>query len=319
MPTLQHFLFLFMDGIGFGADDPTTNPFAAARMPNLQALLGGRRLVRGVVPLETERATLLDLDAGLGVDGLPQSATGQAALVTGKNVPHLIGEHYGPKPNKAVADIVKADNLFIQLTQRGYEACLLNAYPQRYFEAIESGLRLYSSIPLAVTSAGITLKTADDLKAGEAFSVDFTGHGWREQLGYKDSPLMDASAAGRRLAAVTAHYDLAFFDFWVSDFVGHHQDMKGAVRLLESFDAVFGGLLTAWEDDKGLILITSDHGNMEDLGTRHHTLNLVPALVVGSRELREKFCAGLKDLTDVTPAILQFYPEKQTTESRRMN
>lgn len=306
----MHFLFLFMDGVGFGEDNPETNPFSAARMPNLTALLGGHRLVKGVAPLETERATLLELDARLGVDGLPQSATGQAGLVTGKNVPQLVGEHYGPKPNKAVAEIVRQDNLFIQLTQCGYKACLLNAYPQGYFDGIASGHRLYSDIPLAVTSAGIALKTADDLNAGEAFSVDFTGHGWREQLGYKDSPLLEAPAAGSRLTAMTVKYDLAFFDFWVSDFVGHHQDMKGAVRLLENFDAVLGGLLEAWYDEQGLILITSDHGNMEDLGTRHHTLNAVPALVVGAKKLREDFCVGLKDLTDVMPAILQFYPEK---------
>lgn len=304
------FLFLFMDGIGLGEGDPETNPFVAARMPNLQTLLGGKRLVKGVALLETERATLLELDASLGMPGLPQSATGQAALVTGKNVPQLVGEHYGPKPNKAVAEVVRQDNLFIQLTQRGYKACLLNAYPQRYFEAIASGHRLYSAIPLAVTSAGIALKTADDLKAGEAFSVDFTGHGWREQLGYKDTPLQEEKAAGRRLAAVTSTYDLAFFEFWPSDFVGHHQDMKGAVRLLESFDAVLGGLLAAWEDEKGLIFITSDHGNMENLTTRHHTLNKVPGLVIGSKELRRRFCEGLKDIVGVTPAILMFYPNK---------
>ncbi|HEX9596925.1 MAG TPA: hypothetical protein VF982_08615 [Anaerolineales bacterium] len=304
----MRFLFLFMDGIGLSDENSETNPFATVHMPNMQALLGDKRMVKGWAPLETERATLLELDASMGVDGLPQSATGQAALVTGKNVPQLVGEHYGPKPNKAVAEIVRQDNLFIQLTQRGYRACLLNAYPQRYFDGISSGHRLYSAIPLAVTSAGIALKTAEDLTGGEGFSVDFTGQGWREQLGYKDSPLMEAPAAGRRLAAVTAKYDLAFFDFWVSDFVGHHQDMKGAVRLMESFDAVFGGLLAAWDDDKGLILITSDHGNMEDLSTRHHTLNPVPALVIGAKGLREKFCKYLKDLADVAPAILRFYP-----------
>lgn len=119
---------------------------------------------------------------------------------------------------------------------------------------------------------------------------------------------MEAPAAGRRLAAVAAKYDLAFFDFWVSDFVGHHQDMSGSVRLLENFDAVLGGLLEAWEEEKGLILITSDHGNMEDLETRHHTLNPVPALVIGAKNLRMEFCKDLKDLVGVTPSILQFYP-----------
>jgi hypothetical protein len=47
---------------------------------------------------------------------------------------------------------------------------------------------------------------------------------------------------------------------------------------------------------------------MEDLSTRHHTTNPVPALVIGSRVLRDRFCVDLHNLADVTPAILQFYP-----------
>jgi 2,3-bisphosphoglycerate-independent phosphoglycerate mutase len=304
----MHFLFLFMDGIGFGADDPESNPFVAARMPVLQSLLGGKRMVKGVAPLETERATLLELDANLGVEGLPQSATGQGALVTGKNISRTIGEHYGPKPTKEIAAIIREDNLFVTLNKRGYKSTLLNAYPQRYFDVIASGRRLYSAIPLAVTSAGIPLMTAEDYYAGKAFSVDFTGHGWRTQLQYDDAPLMEADAAGRKLAEVTRYYDLAFFEYWPSDYAGHHQDRESAIAQLESFDAVLGGLLAAWDDDTGLILLTSDHGNMEDLSTRHHTTNPVPALVIGSKPLRDQFCAGLKDLTHVTPAILQFFP-----------
>ncbi|MEX1071926.1 MAG: hypothetical protein WEC37_04795 [Anaerolineales bacterium] len=304
------FLFLFMDGIGLGENDPKTNPFAVAKTPNLDKLLGGKRMLKGVPPVETEQATLLALDASLGVAGLPQSATGQAALVTGKNVPQLVGEHYGPKPNKAVAVVVQESNVFMELKNRGYRSALLNAYPQGYFDAIESGKRLLSAIPLAVTSAGIALKTAEDYFAGDAFSVDFTGQGWRKNLGYKDAPLMDTVAAGRKLAEVTASYDFAFFEFWPSDIAGHHQDWDGAVSLLENIDAMLSGLLEVWNQEEGLILITSDHGNMEDLSTRRHTENQVPALVIGAKELRAKFCANLKDVSNVTPAILQFYPAK---------
>lgn len=77
---MMRFVFLFVDGIGLGEDNPETNLFAAAKMPNLASLLGGRRLINGAAPLETERATLLELDANLGVDGLPQSASGQACV-----------------------------------------------------------------------------------------------------------------------------------------------------------------------------------------------------------------------------------------------
>ncbi len=59
----MRFLFLFVDGLGLGADDPQVNPLAAAAMPALQAMLGGRRLLKGDLPVETGRATLLALDA----------------------------------------------------------------------------------------------------------------------------------------------------------------------------------------------------------------------------------------------------------------
>jgi 2,3-bisphosphoglycerate-independent phosphoglycerate mutase len=92
--------FFFLDGVGLGADDPATNPLSATEMPNLQALLSGQKLVAASAPNESSQATLLALDACLGVPGLPQSATGQASLLTGINVPAKIGYHYGPKPNQ---------------------------------------------------------------------------------------------------------------------------------------------------------------------------------------------------------------------------
>ncbi len=305
------FLFLFMDGVGLGPDDPASNPLAAAHMPHLHALLGGRKLVAGAAPLETERATLLALDPNLGVAGLPQSATGQAALLTGRNIPEAVGEHYGPKPNPPVADEIRKGTLFSELGGRGYTAALLNAYPQGYFDSIQSGKRLYSAIPLAVTEAGLELKTQTDLDNGTALTADFTGEGWRQFIGPKDMPVLEGPAAGQALADLVRAYDFAFFEYWFSDYAGHRQDAPEAIRLLESFDNVLGGLLAAWEDDAGLILLTSDHGNLEDLATRRHTANPVPGLVIGAPALRGQFCANLHTLADVAPAILQFYPPRE--------
>jgi len=159
---MTRLLMLFMDGVGLGDPDPGRNPLAAASMPTLERLLAGRRMTRSAVPFEGDEASLLAVDACLGVPGLPQSASGQAALLTGRNVPAEIGEHYGPKPNPAIIAILQQDNLFLQARARGLSAALLNAYPPRYFEAIRTRRRIYSSIPLAVTAAGIALRTAED-------------------------------------------------------------------------------------------------------------------------------------------------------------
>jgi 2,3-bisphosphoglycerate-independent phosphoglycerate mutase len=148
-------LFIFLDGIGLGENNPETNPLARAKMPNLNALLDGRSLVKDSAPFDGEHASLLALDAGVGVDGLPQSATGQAMLLTGKNISAELGYHYGPKPNPEVAAYLDGETIFSKCIAAGKRAALLNAYPPRYFQGIDSGKRLYSSIPLAVTNAGL--------------------------------------------------------------------------------------------------------------------------------------------------------------------
>jgi hypothetical protein len=299
-------LFLFMDGVGLGADDPINNPFTRADTPTLQQLLGGKRLIATSAPYSGSRASLLPLDACLGVDGMPQSATGQATLLTGQNVPAALGYHYGPKPNHLIATYLQNGNIFNALRKNGKRAGLINAYPSRYFEGISSGKRMYSAIPLAVTGAGIALKTEVDLFQGNAIAADFTAQGWRDVLHMPDTPVVTTFQAGERLATIAQDYDLAFFEYWLSDYAGHHQDMTQALTLLESFDSVLAGLLGQWDDNEGLILITSDHGNIEDLSTRRHTRNPVPAIVIGRSDHRERFSAGLSSLVDISPAILQF-------------
>jgi 2,3-bisphosphoglycerate-independent phosphoglycerate mutase len=300
----MNILFIFLDGVGLGANDASANPFARTEMPALQQLLGGEKLLAGVAPRHGDRATLLALDASLGVAGMPQSATGQATLMTGVNVPAELGYHYGPKPNAPVAEFLRNGNLFNTLKKSGCQAALLNAYPPAYFNAIESGRRLFSAIPLAVNSAGIPLKNAQDLADGRALSADFTSQGWRENLGFKDVALLTPQQAGGRLSSLAKEIDFAFFEYWLSDYAGHHQDMDQAIGLLEVFDGVLEGLLADWDDSKGLVLITSDHGNMEDMSTRRHTQNPVPALVIGATDLRRRFTNKLNNLADVAPAII---------------
>lgn len=294
-------LFIFLDGIGLGENNPDTNPFARARMPILNELLEGRTLLRDAAPFQGERASLLAVDPAVGVSGLPQSATGQAILLTGINIPADLGYHYGPKPNPEVAAYLKEATLFSRFSKEGRRTSLLNAYPPRYFDGIDSGKRLYSSIPLSVINAGLSLFRHEDLFAGRALSADFTGEGWRTMLGFADAPVMDADQAGQKLASLAKEYDFSLFEYWASDYAGHKQQMDRAVHLMETFDAVLGGLVNAWED--GLILVTSDHGNMDDLSTRKHTDAPVPALVIGDKTAREDFTRNMQDLTDIAPAI----------------
>ncbi|MEP0807364.1 MAG: metalloenzyme domain-containing protein [Chloroflexota bacterium] len=298
-------LFIFMDGIGLGGNDPQVNPLARAEMPNLLRLLEGKRLTADNAPFRGELATLLAIDPAVGVEGLPQSATGQAVLLTGRNIPRELGYHYGPKPNPQVAAYLNGETLFSQCVRHGKKSALLNAYPPRYFHGIDSGKRLYSSIPLAVTNAGLPLFTEKDLYEGRALSADFTGEGWRTMLGFSDAPLMTPQAAGRKLVSLALEYDFSMFEYWASDYAGHKQDMETAVRLMETFDGVLGGLIESGMWNELLVVVTSDHGNMEDLSTRKHTAAHVPALVMGNKTAREEFTRGMTNLTHIAPAIWQ--------------
>ena len=295
-------LFLFLDGIGLGEENPETNPFLRANMPYLESLLGGKKMTRSAAPFEGDSITLKAVDPNLGVKGLPQSATGQAVLLTGVNIPAELGYHYGPKPNPEVAQYLNGHTIFSRTVNAGKKAALLNAYPPRYFDGIDSGKRLYSSIPLALTNAGLSLFTEKDFFAGTALSADFTGEGWRDFLGFADAPLFHPETAGVNLGELAKQYDFSFFEYWASDYAGHKQDMPWAIKQLEVFDGVLKGLLANWQGEDGLILLTSDHGNMEDLGTRKHTAAQVPLLLFGDKTKRDAF-ANVSDLTGIAPAI----------------
>ena len=72
---------------------------------------------------------------------------------------------------------------------------------------------------------------------------------------------------------------------------------------MERFDDVLKGLLETWRDEDGIILLTSDHGNMEDLSTRRHTAANVPLLLFGDKNQRREFQKDIHDLTGIAPAI----------------
>jgi hypothetical protein len=299
-----HVLIFFIDGVGLGPNDPATNPFAAAQLPNLTALLGDKWYIERAQPVYSERATLIPTDANLGMDGRPQSATGQAAILTGRNVPALIGRHWGPWPVEPVADIIRQGTLFSQAIEAGKRTTLLNPYPQRYFDTIASGKRMYSSVTLAAAEAGVRFLTVDDLRAGLAVSPGFTNDGWRTELGVTDMPLLTPAEAGERLARLAQAHDFAFFDHWLTDIRGHRGSLEEAVAHVEMIDAVIGGMLAAWDDAQGLLIITSDHGNIEDKERRTHTRNLVPTILVGPDHRQRS--AEITDLTHIAPLVRTF-------------
>lgn len=293
-------LMIFLDGVGLGVNDPAVNPLARASMPQIATLLGGPLVLNGAVR-ETDRATLIATDACLGVDGAPQSATGQTTLLTGVNAARELGRHWGPHPNEPLRQIISRDSIFRKLHESGNRGAFANAYPERYFAEVARGKRGLSATGLAARAGGLRLRDHNDLRAGQALSAFFTNRGWRDVLGYTDLPDMTLEQAGRQLAALAAAHDFTLFEHYHTDICGHHRDWAEAMQTLEAFDAFLSGVLGAMPDNM-VVIITSDHGNIEDLTERGHTRNPVPTLLIGAA--RRVLAGRIAGLADLTPAIV---------------
>jgi hypothetical protein len=299
---------LFLDGVGLGENDPGLNPLVAGNYPILTDLLEGAPLVAATGRLTTQQVELIPTDAQMGIAGRPQSATGQAAILTGINAPQRLGEHYGPRPDHRVRGVIDEGNLFRGVQEQGQHFYFCNAYPSGYFAAVARGKRLLSAIPYAATSAGQALLNASDLRDGRAIAADFTNRSWRSHLGYADTPEYTPEEGGALLWQLAQPYDFTFFEHWHSDELGHHKDVSGAIANFEVFDGFLGGLLAAAALDETLMIVASDHGNVEDCSHGKHTENPALTLLLGAQ--RQAAAARIHALTDFAPVVLEFLSGK---------
>jgi hypothetical protein len=308
-----HILFLFLDGVGIGRKDGAVNPLFAARMPALTALLGGELPSLHHRSHTAENASVIPLDATLGVEGLPQSGTGQTALFTGINAPRLIGKHFGPHPYSTLRPVIEAHNIFRRVQQAGLRPCFANAFPQKFFDYFATRQTRLSVTALSCTYAGMPLRREEDIRDHRGLSADITGEGWPKgaQPGIE---LITPHEAGTRLAGLAASYAFVLFEYWKTDHAGHDRNMAEAVMVLERFDGLLEGVLENLDPSGTMIVMTSDHGNIEDLTVKTHTRNPVPLIIAGClhREVTARVChygGRAPDLTHVLPALMEVFQD----------
>ncbi len=295
-------LFIFIDGVGLGKNEPN-NPFANAETPGLADILGGKRLTEESAGYVGPQASLLGLDATLGVPGLPQSATGQASIFTGINAPAFLGSHLNGFPEQKLRRLLSVKGLFRQLKGKGFRVVFANAYRPSFFEHLRRGLpgNRYSCSTLITYYGGLPFYSLNDLKAGRALYMDITND-ILQRMGF-DVPLITPEEGASRLAEISCGNDFCLFEYFLSDLAGHMADRPEAGRIVNILDRFIGTLAEEIDSEETLLVVTSDHGNLEDLSSRDHTHNQVPALLVGDPGLRRFLQPGLKDLTDLFPAV----------------
>jgi 2,3-bisphosphoglycerate-independent phosphoglycerate mutase len=285
-------LLFFIDGLGIGERGPQ-NPLDGLTDAEPLAIF------RGEIPRTPSDGIVVPTDARLGVEGRPQSASGQTTILTGINAPGLLGYHKQGFPNAAMLEIIRDHSIFLQLTRAGIAPITFaNTYTQRFFDERP---RWVSATTAAVEAAALPFRTVVDLKAGHAVYQDFT-NGVLIERGEDVLPRTPDEAA-KVLASIVAENRFTLYEYFITDKIGHAQDAPAARCVLQALARLIRELLDRIDLTQTSVILTSDHGNIEDLSTRNHTLNPVPTIVWGKDQNR--IASRIKTLADITPAIVE--------------
>jgi hypothetical protein len=283
-----HVALLFIDGVGIGRNDPAVNPLAGRDL-----LLSRFQDAPG--PPLPHGGRCVPVDTTFGVPGRPQSASNQTAILTGEPAPALIGRHVLGYPNAPLRELLARRSLVRRLVEAGRSATFANSYPAPYLDAL--GLRRRPAEPsdfvfspaalrrlkasastLAFSAGAVPLRTLEDAWAGEGLTHDVTGE--RANARGLPVPRRTPEEAADVFWRVASGADFTLFEHYLADEAGHARDFEAARAALDTFDA-FTRAVLARRPPEARVLICSDHGNVEDLSTRTHTLHRVPVLYFG--------------------------------------
>jgi hypothetical protein len=191
--------------------------------------------------------------------------------------------------------LLQRHSIVRRLRDAGQSATFANAYPAAYLDALglprRAGDGMDVPIPervrrrvrasattLAMAAGGVALRTLDDAVRGEALPHDVDGTRARSR-GIQLPPHQPEEAA-QVFWRIAKPERFTLFEHFLADEAGHAQDAGLALTALRTFDA-FARAVVASRSPQAHVLVCSDHGNVEDLSTRSHTLNNVALLWFG--------------------------------------
>jgi len=295
---LRTFL-IFIDGLGWGEHDPELNA---------QITYGGRlfRLPEAVGEGPVRHAAdgwAQSIDAVLGVAGVPQSATGQTTLLSGINGQGVLGKHLTGFPNQKLREILLEHSVLKSVTALGQKAAFLNAFRPRFWELSRERQLTLSATTVANLAADLPFFGLPDIAAGRAIYQEMTN---AELIARDfDVPPLTPRQAGLIAAGAVRDHDFLLYEYFQTDKAGHSGDRDRIEAELRRLDIFLTTLLEELRDDlaaETLVLVTSDHGNLEDNSTRRHTTNPVP--LMGWGHGAREFITGVERLDQVTPRIV---------------
>lgn len=212
----------------------------------------------------------------MDVEGLPQSGTGQTALFTGINTAKLMGRHLQGFPGPALRDLIKSNNLFKKLIEKGKNVAFANAYIKYSLEELTK-FNFRSVTTVMVESTLGWVRNLEHLKKNSAIYHDLTCETISDKI---NIPKFSADKAAETLAHMSRRYDFTLFEYFLTDRAGHKNELDFLKNTLNDFSSFFCKLMNS-VSNQTIVILTGDHGNCEDITTRKHTNNPVPLFVYG--------------------------------------
>jgi hypothetical protein len=288
-------ILIFLDGFGLGKESDA-NPLYLYGIPSLEARLH-TKLIHGATHKSTD-GYLAGIDAILGVEGIPQSATGQTSLLTGKNAQAVLGYHLPAFPDSKLVSIIQEHSILKTLTNADFNVTFANAYTEAYFTRTNVS---YSVTTHCVKSAGIPFRMIRDLLNNKAVYWDISRESLKSRMELPPAPI-DPFDAGTHLSALAKDHSFVLFECFESDLIGHSCNLDAAKAFLEKLDRFFTGIFSTMIPDT-TIVVCSDHGNIENCCKGAHTENPVPLIAIGPAA---PFFYHVTAIDQVTPAIINY-------------
>jgi hypothetical protein len=234
----------------------------------------------------------------------------------------LFGKHALSFPDATMREIIIKNNLLSKLNNLGRNAVFINAYPMHahFFDKNnvtidEAGLVHFSpEFPhafkrrLSVTSCMMLAAnqrpfSENDLRNGHCLYQDFTNKLLIER-GF-DIPVFTPENAAKVLYNASCNHDFILYEFFQTDVCGHRGSFEEQTKLVTELNHLVKHLVSLLDRSKDTLIITSDHGNLEDSSNPLHTKNPVPLICWGN--CCEMIRNPVNSLADVTPAIVRFF------------
>jgi len=231
------------------------------------------------------------------VAGIPQSATGQATLFTGVNAAELLGRHLSGFPNQELRALLAQESFVHRLSKRNRSVNFANTYTPAFFE---NRPRWVSVTTWVCESAGLRLNVLPDLLAERSLYMDFTNR--LLVNGGHDVPVWTPEKAADVLARQARAHDVCFYEYFLSDVAGHRGTPEQNETIVRELDRFLSRVVDRLDLEDSSLVITSDHGNIEDSCVAGHTVNPVPGLFWGPIRDRVNGRSRL-DLTEIAALI----------------